>query len=147
MNRALHLTITTPLKLLLDTGGVTSLRAEDASGDFGIQPGHADFLTVIDAGVLRWKMAEETWHYCALRGGIFTVSEGHAVRIACREGIFSDDLSSLQARVASHRAEALDIARQARTQGTKLHAQAIRHLMREMSFGGDTLGLGPETES
>ena len=143
----LHLTLTTPLRILLQEDDIVSLRAEDASGDFGILPGHADFLTVIDAGVMRWRDHTGVWRYCAVRGGIFTVTGGREVRVACREGILSDDLPSLQARVAAARAEALDETRRTRTQGTQLHARAIRRLMHELASGGDTLGLGPEAET
>ena len=66
------------------------------------------------AGVLRWRGESGSWRYCALRGGVFTVTGGRDVRIACREAIESDDLASLEARVAAARAEAKDEARRAR---------------------------------
>ncbi|TPE53920.1 F0F1 ATP synthase subunit epsilon [Amaricoccus solimangrovi] len=141
MSGALALTVTTPLRIVLEERAIASLRAEDATGDFGILPGHADFLTVIEAGVLRWRGAAGPWRYCALRGGIFAVTGGAEVRVACREAIVSDDLASLRSRVAAARAEALDASRRARSEGTRLHARAIRQLMRELASGGDTLGL------
>ena len=48
MNDLISLSITTPLEIVLSETGIASLRGEDASGGFGILPGHADFLTVID---------------------------------------------------------------------------------------------------
>jgi len=132
MSATLSLRVTTPLSIVLDEVGVASLRAEDASGDFGILPGHADLLTAIDAGVLRWRKAEGDWHYCALRGGIFRVSGGTRVEIACREAVQGEDLAELQARVAAAHAEQIDAARHERSEGTKLQARAIRHLMRKL---------------
>ncbi len=41
----MRLRITTPLAVVIDEDAVLALRAEDASGSFGIQPLHADFLT------------------------------------------------------------------------------------------------------
>jgi F-type H+-transporting ATPase subunit epsilon len=146
MTEILKLTVTTPLQIILQADDVTSLRAEDASGDFGIRPGHTDFLTVIDAGVMRWRTAEGPWRYCALRGGIFSVTGGQDVRVACREAIVSDDLASLRPRVAAARKEALDESRRARAQGVKLYAHAVRRLMNELAAGGDTLGLQPDAE-
>jgi len=146
MSGALTLLVTTPLKVVLSETGVTSLRAEDASGDFGILPGHADFLTVVGAGVLRWKAGAAPWKYCALRGGVMTVSAGARVAIACREAIPGDDLETLQSKVAEARAEVLDRSRRTRTQSTRLHARAIRQLMRQLSEGGDTLGLLSEAD-
>jgi F-type H+-transporting ATPase subunit epsilon len=143
---ALKLIVTTPLQIVLQEDAVISLRAEDASGDFGIRPGHTDFLTVIDAGVMRWRTAEGPWRYCALRGGIFNVTGGNEVRVACREAIISDNLASLRPRVAAARKEALDESRRARAQGVKLYAHAVRRLMHELAAGGDTLGLQPDAE-
>jgi F-type H+-transporting ATPase subunit epsilon len=142
----LKLTVTTPLQIILQEDAVISLRAEDASGDFGIRPGHTDFLTVIDAGVMRWRRAEAPWRYCALRGGIFSVTGGSEVRVACREAIVSEDLTSLQARVSAARQEALDESRRARAQGVKLYTHAVRRLMHELAAGGDTLGLQPDAD-
>lgn len=146
MSAGLRLTVATPLQLVLQQDGVASLRAEDASGDFGILPGHADFLTVIDAGVLRWRMDSGPWRYCALRGGVMTVFDGRDVSIACREAILGDDLATLQERVSEARAAALEEQRKARTQVTRLHARAIRHLMRQLGNGSDTLALIGEAE-
>ncbi|MFD2855265.1 hypothetical protein ACFSZS_11465 [Seohaeicola zhoushanensis] len=53
---------------MLDETGILSLRGEDASGGFGILPGHADYVTVIDAGVLRWRGESGPWRYCVVRG-------------------------------------------------------------------------------
>lgn len=146
MSDTLHLTVFTPLRIVLEDDSVASLRAEDASGDFGILPGHADFLTAMDAGVMRWRKDEGPWRFCALRGGVFTVTAGREVRVACREAIVCDDLETLQARVAQARIEAQDAMRRARSHGTRLHARAIRQLMRELSSGGDTLGLAREVD-
>lgn len=146
MTAALKLTVTTPLQIILQEEGIASLRAEDASGDFGIKPGHTDFLTVIDAGVMRWRTAEGPWRFCALRGGIFSVTGGNQVRVACREAILSDELASLRPRVSAARKEALDESRRERAQGVKLYAHAIRRLMHELAAGGDTLGLQPDAD-
>lgn len=146
MTGTLHLTVTTPIAIVLDDPAVASLRAEDASGGFGILPGHADYLTVIEAGVLRWRGVDGPWMYCALRGGILAVTGGRAVRIACREAIPGSELAELQARVAAERAEARDAALRARSHDTRLRARAIRAMMRELSSGGDSLSLEREIE-
>ena len=51
MRGALHLTITTPMAMLVDAADVRSVRAEDESGHFGILPGHSDYLTALPASV------------------------------------------------------------------------------------------------
>lgn len=139
MSGLLHLTLTEPLRIVLDDSAVASLRAEDASGGFGILPGHADFLTVIDAGVLHWRGTEGPWHFAALRGAVLSVSGGTEVRIAAREAIRGEDLAALGAEVARSRAQAEEERRRTRTDSAKLQARAIRHLMRELAQGGDGL--------
>ncbi len=48
----MRLRIITPLAVVVDEDGVLALRAEDASGSFGILPGHADFLTSLAISVV-----------------------------------------------------------------------------------------------
>jgi F-type H+-transporting ATPase subunit epsilon len=141
MNATLSLVITTPLATVVEADDVASLRAEDASGDFGIMPGHADFLTVMEAAVLRWRSAGGCWRFAALRGGVLTVTGGASISIACREAVVSDELPSLRADVARAKSEATEAARAARSHRVRLHARAVREIMRRMGSGlpDDTL--------
>ncbi|MDF2235460.1 F0F1 ATP synthase subunit epsilon [Albimonas sp. CAU 1670] len=134
--KTLHLTVATPLEVAVDAPDVASVRAEDASGGFGIQPGHADYLTAMEACVLRWRPAAGPWRYAALRGGVLSVEAGSRVRVACREAILGDDLATLEAQVAAARADAAEASRAARAQHVRRHAQAVREIMRRMGQGG-----------
>jgi len=135
MSAGLHLTVTTPMEVLVDATGVRSVRAEDASGAFGILPGRADFLTSLPASVLRWRDAGGALHFCALRAGLLTVRDGSHVAVACREGILGDDLAALTAEVASLRSDEADADRRARVEQMRLHSQAVRQLMRYLRPG------------
>lgn len=135
MRRGLHLTIATPMEVLVDEPAATSVRAEDESGGFGILPGHTDFLTALPASVVRWRGPDGVLHFCALRAGLMTVSEGQRVAIACREGILGDDLAALEAQVAKLRAEEADAERRTRVEQMRLHARAVRQLMRLLRPG------------
>ncbi len=130
MSGALWLTIATPSALLLDVEDVGSLRAEDESGAFGVLPGHADLLTVLPPSVLRWTRKDEPTRFCALSGGVLTITGGNRVAVACRRGTLGDDLDTLQADVAAQRAAELDADRRAKVEQTRLHARALRQLMR-----------------
>lgn len=136
MSAGLHLTIVTPASILVDADDVRSLRAEDASGGFGVLPGHADLLTVLPPSVLRWMRAGEPTRYCALSGGVLTISGGNRVAVACRRGTLGDDLERLEAEVAAQRAAELDADRRARVEQLRLHARALRQLMRLLRPGG-----------
>ncbi|HYP36564.1 MAG TPA: F0F1 ATP synthase subunit epsilon [Stellaceae bacterium] len=130
MSGALHLTVTTPGQILVDSGDVAAVRAEDQSGSFGILPGHADLLTVLVASVLRWRTADGATRFCAVHGGVFTVSAGRNVAVACREGVVGDSLENLEAKVRTVRAEQLEADRKARVEQVRLHALAVRQLLR-----------------
>ena len=133
MSALLHLTIATPARVLFDSTEVVALRAEDATGSFGILPGHAAFLTVLAPSVLRWHAADGIEQFCAVKEGVLRVSGGHELSIACREGVMGTSgtsLEILEAQVDAARAARLDAVRRARVDETRLHAQAVRQLLR-----------------
>jgi F-type H+-transporting ATPase subunit epsilon len=134
MSGALHLTVTTPGQILVDSGDVAAVRAEDESGSFGILPGHADLLTALLTAlvpsVVSWQTADGSTHFCAVRGGVFTVSAGHNVAVACREGVLGDSLEDLEAKVRAVRAQQTEADRKARVEQVRMHALAVRQLLR-----------------
>jgi F-type H+-transporting ATPase subunit epsilon len=130
MSAILHLTVTTPAQILVDSGDVEAVRAEDQSGSFGILPGHADLLTVLVPSVVRWRTSDGAAHFCAVRGGVFTVSAGRNVSVACREGVLGVSLEALEAKVRAVRAQQIEADRKARVEQVRLHALAVRQLLR-----------------
>jgi len=135
MTAVLCLTIATPAKLVVECDTVVSLQAADASGSFGILPGHTDLLTVVPASVVRWRDDRGTWHYCAVRAGVLEVIDGERVAIACREAVLSDDLAMLEAEVHKTRADQLDVDRQARVEQLRIHTLALRQIVRRLVPG------------
>lgn len=127
---ALHLVLTTPQQVLADVPDVAALRAEDSSGSFGILPGHADFVTALDAAVVRWRCADGSVRYAAVHGGVLVTESGCDVRIACREGALGDDLATLQAQVRAAREAQADADRRERVEQARLHTQVVRELLR-----------------
>ena len=130
---ALSLVITTPLAVITKVEGVTSFRASDDSGSFGVMPGHADLLSVLRDCVARWKAGKGVWNYCALHGGVMTVENGDTIRIACREGVLGTDVATLEAEVRRRREAEAQAASRARVGEAKLHARAIRQIMMHLS--------------
>jgi F-type H+-transporting ATPase subunit epsilon len=141
MSGGLTLRVTTPLEVAVDETDVASIRAEDASGGFGILPGHADFLTVLSASVLRWRAGDGIWHYCALRGGVLRVRAGSVVEVAVRDAVVGPDLSTLEALVNSRNLDQDDASRSARAAQIRLHANAIRGLMKGLNPSRDDAEL------
>jgi F-type H+-transporting ATPase subunit epsilon len=128
--RGLSLTIATPARVMVDALPVVSLRAEDDSGAFGVRAGHADLVTLLSASVVRWRTPDGAEHYCAVDGGVLIVARGTAVSLACREAVPGDSLDALEADVRRARAAQLDAMRRARVEQTRLHAQAVRQMLR-----------------
>jgi F-type H+-transporting ATPase subunit epsilon len=130
MSGVLHLTITTPAQLLVESDNVEAVRVEDHSGSFGILPGHTDLVTVLVPSVVRWRTGDGLARFCAVRGGVFTVARGQEVAIACREGVIGDSLEDLEAVVRAVRAQQLETDRKGRVEQVRLHALAVRQLLR-----------------
>ena len=125
----MKLIITTPLSVAVEEDGVLVLSAEDASGSFGIQPGHADFLTSLAVSVVSWRSGGGTRHYCAVRGGVLTMSGGKEVAIATREAVTGDDLAKLDAAVLSRFQTDADAEVAERVDSTRLQLRAIRQIV------------------
>jgi F-type H+-transporting ATPase subunit epsilon len=130
MNKTLHLTITTPAQILVASDDVIAVRVEDQSGSFGVLPGHADLLTALVPSVVRWRTVNGAACFCAVRGGVFAVSGGGNVSVACREGVVGDSLDELEAKVRTVRARQLEADRKARAEQIRVHALAVRQLVR-----------------
>jgi F-type H+-transporting ATPase subunit epsilon len=130
MSGSLHLIVTTPGQILVDSSDVAAVRAEDESGGFGILPGHADLLTTLVPSVVRWRTSNGAAHFCAVRGGVCAVSEGRNISIACREGVLGTSLEELEAQVRAVHAEQIEADRKARVEEVRLHALAVRQLLR-----------------
>jgi F-type H+-transporting ATPase subunit epsilon len=137
----MHLVVTEPARVVAEHDDVVSVRAEDASGSFGILPGHADLITVLMPSVVAWRHADGRCGWCAVRRGVLSVRGGHEVAIATRQAQLGDDLAALEhAVLARYRAE-LDAERRARVTATRLHTAAIRQIIRALRPTGHQ-GLG-----
>jgi F-type H+-transporting ATPase subunit epsilon len=92
----MRLVVTLPSAVVLDVRDVGHVRAEDDSGSFGIQPGHADFLTVLGPSVITWKDSSGSAKHVAVRGGVMTVRGGDRVEVATGEALAGEDLDLLE---------------------------------------------------
>jgi len=132
----MRLRITTPLAIVIDEDAVRIVTAEDASGAFGVQPCHADFLTSLTISVVSWTDRTGARHYCAVHGGVLTVTGGQEIAVTTREAIPGEDLATLDKAILE-RFGADDAAERAgRVDSTKLQLQAIRSIVRHLQPGG-----------
>lgn len=127
MTGIMRLRIMTPLAVIADLPAI-SLRAVDASGSFGILPGHADFLTRLAVSVVSWAGPDGAAHFCAVRGGALTVQGGH-VAIATREAVTGDTLETLDRDVLARFRAELDEERVEHVETSRLHLAAMRRML------------------
>lgn len=125
----MRLRITTPLEVITDEDGIVALRAEDATGSFGILPGHADFLTSLAICVVSWKSADGTRHFCAVRRGVLSVGGGRDIAIVTREAVPGDDLGTLDQTVLSRFRADIETERIERADSVRLQLNAIRQIV------------------
>lgn len=132
----MRLLITTPTTVVIDVQDVTAVRAEDASGSFGILEGHTDFLTVLAISLLRWRASDGSEHYCALRQGVLTVKAGQEVMVATREAVLGTDPDRLEDAVLSRFRSSAEEEESARADAARLELAAIRRIIRHLRPGG-----------
>ncbi len=130
------LRITTPLDVVIDDEDVDFVAAEDASGGFGIQPHHTDFLTSLSVSVVSWTCRGGARHYCAVRGGVLTVTGGQLVAIATREAIAGDNLAILDQQILTRFREDREAERAEFFGSTQMQLNAIRQIVRHLRPGG-----------
>lgn len=125
----LSLLITTPTSVAAQLTGIRHLRAEDASGAFGIWPGHADLLTALAISVISWRNADGREGHCAVRGGVLTIRDGAQIAVATREAVPGDDLRALERDVLARFRRNAEEEGEARSGARRIHLAAVRHIL------------------
>jgi F-type H+-transporting ATPase subunit epsilon len=125
----MRLRIVTPLSVVAEEENVVALRAEDASGSFGILRGHADFLTSLSLSVLGWQREDMSQNYCAVRRGLLTVSGGREITVVTREAVLGDDLDTLDQKVLAKFRAAAESQKTEHVEQMRLQLNAIRRIM------------------
>jgi F-type H+-transporting ATPase subunit epsilon len=129
----MRLRIVTPLEVVVDTD-VDSLRAEDASGSFGILPGHAPFVTALALSIVSWETAGVA-RYCAVRGGVLTVQGD--THIATREAVVGDALATLDRDVLAQFQADAEAERSEHVESVQLQMNAIRRMVSRLQPRAD----------
>ncbi|MDA8230913.1 MAG: F0F1 ATP synthase subunit epsilon [Magnetospirillum sp.] len=139
----MKLRVSTPRAVVLEVDGVRSVRAEDASGGFGILSGHADLLTVLVPSVVSYRDGDGRERYVAVRGGVLVVRDGAEVLVATPEALAGEDLAQLERDIAAASRRASEAELQARTDAARMQIAAIRHIQRYIEAGRGRDGGSP----
>ncbi|BAI75368.1 ATP synthase F1, epsilon subunit (plasmid) [Azospirillum sp. B510] len=127
--KELSLVISTPVSVVARLTGIRHLRAEDASGAFGIWPGHADLLTALAVSVISWRDDQGRDGHCAVRGGVLTIHDGARIAVATREAVTGEDLHALERDVLARFRRDREEEGEARSGARRMHLAAIRHIL------------------
>ncbi|MGP1628768.1 MAG: hypothetical protein ACTS5V_02410 [Giesbergeria sp.] len=140
---AIHLVLSSLGAVLVDAEGVRSVRAQDATGSFGLWPGHEDLLAVLSVGILSWRDTQGAWHYCALRSGVLTLRRGCDLQIASREAVLGDDPAQLESTVLEQLRQRQQTEDHARRESHQIEVQLLRQLQPGRAGPRSTPGVWP----
>lgn len=124
----IHLVLSSLGAVLVDVADVRSVRALDATGSFGLWPGHEDLLAVLSVGLLSWRDAQDTWRWCALRSGVLTLQRGCELQIASREAVLGDDPAQLEKTVLNQLRQRQQTEDKARRESHQIEVLLLRQL-------------------
>jgi F-type H+-transporting ATPase subunit epsilon len=95
-----------------DIAGVTSFVGEDATGSFGILPGHARMMTSLVTGLARLRVGEGPWNYLALPGAVLYFYD-NLLTLSTRRYLLDEDFmrisESLQQQLLAEEAKLHDM--------------------------------------
>ncbi len=137
----MNLVIVTPAEAIVAGEPVLFVRAEDATGSFGLQPRHASLVTALAVSVVSWRRADGGECHCAVRGGVLSV-DGDTVSITTREAVVDPDLGRLEHEVLARFRRAADEAARSRVDEERLRASAIRNIQRLLRPSRQPPGFG-----
>ena len=84
--------------------GVVSFVGEDASGRFGLLPGHAPLLTLLEYGLARFRDAAGPWRYLGCPGAVLWFADDELF-LTTRRYLIDDDYGRISTLLAGQLAE------------------------------------------
>jgi F-type H+-transporting ATPase subunit epsilon len=123
----MRLRVAVPSRMVVDED-VRAIRARDATGEFGVRPGHEPFHACLAVGILSYRPAAGGEKFVAVRRGVLRVRDDR-VDVATRDAVLSNRLETLEQQVIED-----FVRRDAAEYGSdkalrKMHLAALRQLM------------------
>ena len=122
----LGLEILVPDAVVLSTR-VTGVQAADATGRFGLRPGHERFVTVLAPSLLVYTDEAGTERYAAVDGGVLLL-EGDRVSVVTREAVLADRLEEVAEKAAAILDSRRRQERHARAEFDELQTALVKQL-------------------
>ena len=90
-----------------------------------------------------WRRADGRQGFCAVRGGLLTVTGGNQVSVAAREAVPGDDLAALEALVRGRMASEAEAERRAAPMPSSCASRRIRQIIGYLRPNGPGAGRRP----
>ena len=110
-----------------DIAGVTSFVGTDASGSFGILPGRARFMTVLDYGLSRFRGADGRWCHLACPGAVLYLA-GDRLTVNTRRYLLDHDYDRISGMLSGQLAREEEELRSLRQNVQSLEQALLRRL-------------------
>ncbi len=106
---------------------VQSFVGSDASGSFGIQPGRARFMTVLDSGLSRFRSTQGAWQYLACPGAVLRFADDQ-LTVSTRRYLCDEDYQRISELLAGQLAQEEEALRSVKDNLQQLEQELFRRL-------------------
>jgi len=117
---------------------VTSFVGEDASGSFGILPGHARMSTVLEFGLARYQVSGAGWEYVAAPGAVVN-HVGNELHFSTRRYLRDRDLERVRMALEAELRAEEETLRSVRQSLRRLEDEMFKRLWRLQRGRGSLL--------
>ena len=115
---------------------VVAFIGEDASGSFGILPGHARLMTLLVFGLARFRIFNQDWEFLALPGALAYFVDGQ-LNLSTRRYLRSKDYEHLSVGLHDELLAEEETLRQMKQSVRRLEEEMLRRL-RKVKAGADS---------
>ena len=108
---------------------ITSFVGEDASGSFGLLPGHARFMTCLEMGLARFRRLGEDWQYLAQPGAMLYFKD-NVLNICTRRYFLDTDYDRITDTLTRQLLAEEESLREVKKSLAQLEQEILRRLWR-----------------
>jgi F-type H+-transporting ATPase subunit epsilon len=114
--------------------GVASFVGEDASGSFGLLPGHARFMTNLELGLARFRRHHEPWQYLAMPGAVLYFKD-NLLSVTTRRFFLDDDYERIAAALTLQLVAEEESLREVKQSLVQLEQEVLKRMWK-LGFSG-----------
>ena len=109
--------------------GVASFVGEDASGSFGIMPGHARFMTILEFGLARFRCQGQPWQYLAMPGAVLYFKDNQ-LSLCTRRFFLDPDYARISDALTSQLLAEEEVLQEVKQSLVQLEQEVLKRLLK-----------------